>query len=285
MTVRYLILGAGGQLGRAFRQFLEQQGYEVVACGRAEVDVSSPGALRRVFSATRPDVVINCAAYNHVDLAEREWEQALSVNGTAVKNLALLTREHGAVLVHYSTDYVFDGEKGAPYMISDLPRPLSRYGKSKLIGEEFLRALGDRYYLIRTSWVFGPGKENFITKVLAWAGQREELRIVTDQVSCPTYTRDLVEGTLRLLATGRYGVYHLTNTGYCSRYEWARYILERVGWRGRLVPARSADFGLPAPRPHFSALDNSPLPELLNWEMPPWQDATRRFLAELGFAE
>ncbi|WP_084665179.1 dTDP-4-dehydrorhamnose reductase [Thermanaeromonas toyohensis] len=283
--MRYLILGAGGQLGRAFRQFLEQQGYEVVACGRAEVDVSSPGALRRVFSATRPDVVINCAAYNHVDLAEREWEQALSVNGTAVKNLALLTREHGAVLVHYSTDYVFDGEKGAPYMISDLPRPLSRYGKSKLIGEEFLRALGDRYYLIRTSWVFGPGKENFITKVLAWAGQREELRIVTDQVSCPTYTRDLVEGTLRLLATGRYGVYHLTNTGYCSRYEWARYILERVGWRGRLVPARSADFGLPAPRPHFSALDNSPLPELLNWEMPPWQDATRRFLAELGFAE
>lgn len=280
--MRYLILGAEGQLGRAFRELLAAQGHEVTALGRAGADVTDFQALRAVFANLRPQVVVNCAAYNLVDRAEEEWQQAFLVNGIAVKNLAVLCRERGAVLVHYSTDYVFDGQKGAPYTIADRPRPLCRYGESKLLGEELLLAFGERFYLIRTSWVFGPGRDNFVTKVLQWAREREELRVVTDQVSSPTYTRDLAAATLALLETGQYGLYHLTNAGHCSRYEWARFILDRIGWRGKLVPARDADFNLPAKRPPFSALDNFPVPHLLGREMPPWQEATARFLNELG---
>lgn len=280
--MKYLVLGAGGQLGTAFRALLHDQGQDCLALGQEALDITDMSHLDEILHEAKPDVVLNCAAYNQVDRAEQEWRQAFLVNAIAIGGLAQLARSHGCVLVHYSTDYVFDGVKAAPYTIVDLPHPISRYGESKLLGEEQLRQFGERFYLIRTSWVFGAGNENFVTKLIGWARDRRELKVATDQVSSPTYTMDLARATLTLLKTGRGGLYHVSNSGWCSRYEWARFILEQCGWDGRLLPAKSADFPSPAARPPFSALDNHPYSSLAGGELPGWQEATRNFLSETG---
>jgi len=280
-AIKYLLLGAGGQLGTAFRSLLREQGQDCLAFDQ-EMDITDFERLRQIFDNAGPDVVINCAAYNNVDRAEAEWRQAFMVNGIAVGGLAQLAREYGCVLVHYSTDYVFDGEKRAPYTIADQPCPLSLYGESKLLGEEQLKLNGERFFLIRTSWVFGQGNENFATKLLQWAKNKTELRVVTDQVSSPTYTRDLAQATLKLLVTGRYGLYHVCNSGSCSRYEWAEFVLKQINWSGKLLPAKSADFDTPAARPQYSVLDSFPYSQLVGEDLPGWQEATAHFLKEIG---
>jgi dTDP-4-dehydrorhamnose reductase len=280
--VKYLVLGANGQLGAAFRSLLRDRGQDCLALGHGAADITDFGRLRQVFDEARPDVVINCAAYNQVDRAEEEWRQAFLVNGIAVGGLARLAKEHGSVLVHYSTDYVFDGEKKAPYTIVDLPNPLSRYGESKLLGEEQLKLSGERYFLIRTSWVFGAGNENFVTRLLQWARDRQEIKVATDQHSSPTHTRDLAQATLKLLETGRYGLYHLCSSGACSRYEWAEFVLRQIGWSGRLLPALSKDFDSPAARPQYSVLDSYLYKQLTGEELPDWQEAVLNFLKETG---
>ncbi len=282
--MKYLLLGADGQLGTAFRALLREQDQNCLALGQVALDITDFNRLRQVFQDARPDVAINCAAYNQVDRAEQEWRQAFMVNAIAVGGLAQVAREADCTLVHYSTDYVFDGKKTTPYTIVDPPNPLSRYGESKLLGEEQVRLLGEKFFLIRTSWVFGTGNDNFVTKLLQWAGERDELKVVTDQVSSPTYTADLARATLQLLETGRYGLYHLCNSGYCSRFEWARFILEQIGWQGRLLPALSADFQSPAVRPEFSALDTFPFTSLsgAGAALPGWPEATRKYLTETG---
>ena len=160
-----------------------------------------------------PDVIINCAAYNAVDLAETEWKKAFMVNGIGVKNLALAANEQGSILVHYSTDYVFDGKSDRPYTIIDPVHPINRYGESKLFGEKVVRDLCNRSYLIRTSWVFGKGKTNFVLKMLEWCKDKTEISVVDDQLSSPTYTVDLAKATLDLISTQSFGLYHITNSG------------------------------------------------------------------------
>jgi dTDP-4-dehydrorhamnose reductase len=199
-----------------------------------------------------------------------------------VGGLAQAAREHGCILVHYSTDYVFDGKKTTPYTIVDRPSPISLYGESKLLGEEQLKLNGERFFLIRTSWVFGQGNENFVTKLLQWAKNKQELKVVTDQVSSPTCTPDLAQATLKLLETGRYGLYHICNNGSCSRHEWAEFILRQIKWNGKLLPALSADFQTPADRPQYSVLDSFPYMQLVGEELPNWQVATLNFLKENG---
>jgi dTDP-4-dehydrorhamnose reductase len=228
----------------------------------------------------RPDVVMNGSAYNDVDGAESDWQGAFLVNGIGVKNLALACRNVGAVLVHFSTDYVFDGQTDRPYTIGDMPNPVNTYGQSKLLGEEFLREHGDRYYLIRTSWVFGSGVHSFPLKVCRWARERHTLRMVEDQVSSPTSATDLARATLLLIRTEQYGLYHVTNSGPASRYQWAEVILNAIGWDGSLEPARSDEFPSPARRPSYSVLDNFPLLMTIGETLPPWQEATERFLRE-----
>jgi dTDP-4-dehydrorhamnose reductase len=279
--MKYLLLGAGGQLGTAFRALLHERGQEYLAFDQ-ELDITDFGRLRQIFDDARPDVVINCAAYNNVDQAEAEWRQAFVVNGIAVGGLARVAREYGCILVHYSTDYVFDGEKETPYTIADRPCPISLYGESKLLGEEQLWLNGVRFFLIRTSWVFGQGNENFVTKLLQWAKGQQELKVVNDQVSSPTYTRDLARATMKLLETGRFGCYHLCNSGSCSRYDWAEFILKQINWSGKLLPAKSSDFDTPAARPQYSVLDCLPYAQIVGEELPGWQEATLNFLKELG---
>jgi dTDP-4-dehydrorhamnose reductase len=283
MTV--LVTGANGQLGRDVVNLCHGRGIPCIAADSKMLDITDTIRVNEFIHTHRTEVIINCAAYNAVDLAEKEWKKAFSVNGLGVKNLVLAANQCGSVLVHYSTDYVFDGTNKRPYTIVDTPHPISRYGESKLLGENMVRDLCDHYFLVRTSWVFGKGTPNFVQKTLDWSINKTELSIVDDQISSPTYTMDLAKATLDLVSTRSFGIYHCTNSGICSRFDWAQYILHKVGWKGVLHRAKSGDFHTTAQRPEYSALDNFGIKEVLGYNLPTWQDATDRFMNEIGVSK
>ena len=281
--MKFLITGAGGQLGREFVRRLSEEDKNVLSLPREKLDITNFPQVREVIEDYKPDYVINCAAYNFVDKAEEDSKKAFLVNGTGVKNLLLSCMATGAVLIHFSTDYVFDGRRKHPYTITDVPNPINEYGKSKLLGEETVLHGGySRYYLIRTSWVFGDGKSSFVMKLFNWMEGNESLKIVKDQVSSPTYTKDLAGAVLDLIQTQRFGLYHITNTEYCSRYEWAKFITENIKWGGKVIPINSEEFSSLAESPSFSALYNFPLEETIGYSLPGWKNATQRFLKERG---
>lgn len=279
--MKILVTGAGGQLGQDIRKECSSRNIPCIAADSRTLDITDSHGVRALIRQNSPDLIINCAAYNAVDKAETDWRRAYQVNGLGVRNLALAAREGNAILIHYSSDYVFDGRKDTPYTIADNPDPLSMYGRSKQLGEQMVRDLADRYFLIRTSWVFGAGNVNFARKILEWSRDKDHLEIVDDQVSVPTYTRDLARATLDLAGTGEYGLHHITNSGSCSRYGWTRFILESIGWKGTLLPARTEDFPTAARRPSYSVLDNFGSREVLGYELPTWEAATHDFLKEM----
>ena len=273
--MKYLITGASGQLGKAFRKVLES---DAIFLSHKELDITDLTEVREALSHYKPKVVINCAAYNKVDDAEKDWREAYKVNGLGSRNLAVASNELGAILVHFSTDYVFDGTKKTPYTIADKPNPISEYGKSKLLGEEFVRSLTTRHIIIRTSWVFGDGTQNFVHKVMSWSRKYKTLRIVVDEVSSPTYTEDLAKATVDLLKVGAFGLFHITNSESASRYEFAKEILNIVGWNGKVEKATQEDFKLLARRPKYSVLDNFALKEAIGYNLRSWKEALREFL-------
>ncbi|MBN1946445.1 MAG: dTDP-4-dehydrorhamnose reductase [Bradymonadales bacterium] len=277
-----LITGADGQLARALRSECQKRGTAATALDRSTLDIRHLALVRRCVADLKPDAIINCAAYNAVDRAESQFAEACLVNGIGPRNLAIAAQEQGVPLVHFSTDYVFDGAKDTPYTIADQPRPLNRYGHSKRLGEQLVCFLTTRFYLVRLSWVFGHGKENLVTRVLRQAQQGQTLRYVTDQVSCPTYASDLAPAVLDLLETGAYGLYHVTSGTFCSRLEWVRTIVAMAGLPVPVEAVDSSAFPDAAPRPRFSAMDPFPLKETIGREIPDWIDATRRFLKEIG---
>jgi dTDP-4-dehydrorhamnose reductase len=227
----------------------------------------------------KPDVIINCAAYNLVDKAEESPETAFTVNATGPANLARAAALNKAVFVHFGSDYVFDGNKESGlYTEDDATNPLNEYGKSKLAGEERSLEELDRCLVLRLSWVFGQGKQNFIYKLTQWAAGNEYLKIACDEFSVPTYTGAVVDVTLKALQQGLTGRYHLTNSGFCSRYEWAKEILDVLGVRKFIRPVSMDSFKLPAKRPNFSAMTNAKIAGLLNISIPTWQEAVRSFL-------
>jgi len=276
--MRYLLAGARGQLAAEIIRILKERAVEFIAPEESALDITDAAKVFEVIVGYGPDVVINCAAYNAVDAAEEDWRKAFMINGTGVRNLANATQKAGAALVHFGTDFVFDGTKGSPYTIADAPNPISKYGESKLLGEMYVRDLMQRFFLIRLSWVFGSGAFSFPTKVLQWSSKNRKLRIVDDQIASPSYTVHLAKAVMDLIATEAFGLYHMTNTGRCSRYEWARFILEKSGWDGEVEPAKSMEFDTPAKRPPFSVLENFPLKETIGYELPSWQEATEEFL-------
>jgi len=281
--MKILITGAKGQLGQAFQKKFEQLNRKYIAKGSKELDITKIDQLKNLVQNEKGIThIINCAAYNHVDKAEEEWEKAYQINGLGVRNLSIISNEISAELIHYSTDYVFSGKK-VEYTIYDTVDPINKYGESKALGEREITQ-AQRYYLIRTSWVFGVGKDNFAKKVINWSQNSKELKITTDEKSAPTYTEDLVEATLELIKQKVYGIYHITNTP-CTRYEWAEYILKKIGWQGSLKPAKRSDFNLPAKRPESSVLNNFGYKEVTGKKMPDWKDATDRFLKEMGLIE
>ncbi|MDW7999001.1 MAG: dTDP-4-dehydrorhamnose reductase, partial [Thermodesulfovibrio sp.] len=247
--MKYLITGAKGQLAREFVKFLESKGKDFLALSKDELDIGDFSQVLAILKQIKPQVVINCSAYNHVDKAEDEFEQALRVNCIGVSNLAVACREVGALLVHYSTDYVFDGQKQGLYNEEDKPNPLSKYALSKYLGERQIPSILEKYLIFRTSWVYGEGKQNFLSKLEQWAQSQDYLRVACDEFSVPTSTKTLVEVTMKTLKEGLTGLYHLVNSGYCSRYEWAKEYLRLKGVYKFIYPAYQAEFSLPAKRP------------------------------------
>ena len=276
--MKILVPGADGQLGRQFAEVLRTDDHSVTALNREKLDITDAEAVQDAISQYEPDVVINCAAYNFVDKAEPEFEIANEVNAYGVRNLAMSCSKSKALLIHFSSDYVFDGKKGDFYTEEDKPNPINRYGQSKLLGEKLLMEETDNFLLFRVSWVFGEGRQNFLFKLSEWAKNRRILKIVYDQISIPTYTGDIVSITLFALCKGLRGVYHLTNGGYASRYEVARYFLERLGLDNLVLPVSSDYFPSPATRPYFSAMSNSKISGELDVTIPEWKIGIDRYV-------
>lgn len=275
-----LITGANGQLGKEFQKFLSEKNREVLALDIQELDITDLEKTRKILKNIQAEYIINCAAYNDVDKAQEEWKKAFSVNAIGVRNLAIVAAETGAELVHFSSDYVFSGNRNVPYTIYDRPNPINKYGESKVLGERFLKELNNKYYLVRTSWLFGDGEKNFLRKVLLWASSRQKIRVVDDEVSSPTCTSDLAKAVWDIIKIKAYGTYHITNSS-CSRYEWAELILKEINWQGVLERSKRQEFNLPAKRPDYTVLDNFGFKETTGYEMPSWQEATLRFISAM----
>jgi len=236
--MKIMITGSDGQLGKDLQKECQSRAIRFLASDVDVLDICDLKEVQEYVWMAHPTAIINCAAYNAVDQAETDFAKAKMVNGIGPKNLAIAAEEAGIPIIHFSTDFVFNGDKGSAYSITDQPNPISRYGQSKLLGEQLVQAVTNRFFVVRLSWVFGAGNMNFVKKVLEWAKKKDVIKIVDDQVSSPAYVVDLAPAILDLLETGSFGLYHLTNQGHCSRYEWAKLIVEKAGLDASVEPAR-----------------------------------------------
>jgi dTDP-4-dehydrorhamnose reductase len=279
--MKVLVTGAKGQLGTDLVLLLSDRGYEVYGYGREELDITNFDQVKRVIREIHPDVVIHTAAYTKVDLAESEPDQAFLINSYGTRNVAVVSEAVGAKLVYISTDYVFDGTATTPYNEFASTNPQSVYGKSKLAGEQFVRDLHSKFFIVRTSWVFGKHGNNFVKTMLKLAQERDELMVVHDQVGCPTYTIDLANCVLELIQTEKYGVYHVSNSGHCSWYEFAKAIFEEAGIEVKVNPCTTKDFPRPAPRPTYSVFEHMALKLNGFSEMRYWREALKEFIIRI----
>ena len=280
--MKILLTGSNGQLGYSFKKLFDSLKIKYIATDYQEMDITDDEAMEQFFDKNSNFThIINCAAYNDVDKAENEIEQCIKVNEEAPLIIARYAKKMGAVFVTYSTDFVFDGHKIKPYMEEDVPNPLSVYGKSKYEGENKVLKIYNKSFIIRTSWLFGIGGNNFNKQVISWSKSRDTLNIVDDQVSAPTYSADLAEFSWKLIQTEKYGLYHITNNGEASKYDQAKYVLEKIGWKGKLNRAKTKDFNLPAKRPKYSKLSSAKVEKLLGEKIPAWQSGIDRFLLEM----
>jgi dTDP-4-dehydrorhamnose reductase len=271
--MRLLITGAAGMLGRDVAAAAGRSGHEVVALARAQLDVADRAAVHRAIVAARPDAVVNCAAWTDVDGAETDEEAATRVNGDGAGHLA----EAAPYVVHVSSDYVFDGRGSEPYREDDPTAPLSAYGRSKLAGERAIQAAGADHAIVRSSWLFGTGGRNFVDSMLRLAAERDRLRVVDDQVGCPTYTGHLAAALVTIAEQGNTGILHVAGGGACSWFELARAALQESNVSTRIEPCTTAEFPRPAPRPAYSVL-GSTRPDAPT--LAPWRDGLRAYLRE-----
>lgn len=277
--MKYLLIGNHGQLGSEFEDKLTELRKDFVAVDIDKVDICDYQAITNLFSFVKPSIVINCAAYNDVDAAEHNKEIAFNVNAEAVKYLAYSSYKHHAFLIHFSSDYVFDGKKtDGMYSEVDETNPINTYGKSKLAGEHLLQNELDDYLLFRLSWVYGSGTQNFIFKITQWAIDKEILKVTDDEISVPTSTQVIVDVVLNSIKQGLEGKFHLTNSGFCSRFQWAETIIRLLELNTKLEPVAQDYFKLPAKRPKFSAMSNSKISGELNIEIPLWEVSLIDFL-------
>jgi dTDP-4-dehydrorhamnose reductase len=263
-VVRVLLTGAGGQLGLELSEILPDRGHEVVALDRQGLDVADPDAVEGAFEEGSPELVVNAAAYTNVDGCEEATDLAYSVNALGPRNLAQACERRGCELLHVSTNYVFDGRGERPYEPFAPPNPISAYGRTKLAGEELVTRLTNRWYVVRSAGVYGRG-HNFVRTMLRVAEERDSLKVKDDEFISPTYARDLAEGIAGIVEDGRYGLYHLTNAGSCSWYEFTREIFRLAGVETEVVPIPGSEYPLPAARPANGVLSTLSSPELRHW--------------------
>jgi dTDP-4-dehydrorhamnose reductase len=279
--LRILLIGANGQLGSDLVKI--SGAHEVVAKTHQDLDVVHFPTVQEQVRKTQPDVIINTAAFHQVDLCETEVLAAFEVNAYGVRNLALAAREVDSVLVHFSTDYVFEGTAGKPYTEDDAPNPINAYGISKLAGEKFIRYLWPKSFVIRTCGLYGhagsSGKGgNFVEAMLQKALHGDPIRVVNDQRLTPTSTRELARKVMEIVPTKHYGLYHITGNGECSWYEFAQTIFELKGIRARLGPTTAREFNAAARRPAYSVLDNTRLRQLGMDDLHDWRQALKEYL-------
>ncbi|MEC3856828.1 dTDP-4-dehydrorhamnose reductase [Bacillus sp. WOD8 KX774193] len=275
---RVLVTGAKGQLGKDMVNSLTSVGYQVYGFGRDELNITDSCRVKQVISEIQPAIVIHTAAHTKVDLAESEPEEAFLINGIGTRNLAVYSESIGAKMVYISTDYVFDGTGTVPYNEFTSTSPLGVYGRSKLAGEHFVQNFHSKFFIVRTSWVYGQHGNNFVKTMLEIAKDRDELSVVNDQRGCPTYTIDLASYILQLIDSEKYGVYHISNSGQCTWYEFAKAIFEEAGIEIQVNPCTTNDFPRPAPRPAYSVFDHMSL-RLNGFNTPRgWRDALKEFL-------
>ena len=281
---RVLVLGHQGMLGSALMASLRSADSVVELHGAdlPEIDITDAASISRVLDESQPDLVINCAAFTRVDDAETHVDEAMRVNGEGAGNVASAAASRGAKVVHISTDFVFDGEKESPYVETDVPRPLSIYGRSKLEGERRVAAAAEDHLIVRTSWLYGPGGRNFVTTILELAGKQDELRVVDDQRGCPTYTRDLARAIWALCKADARGIVHAAGRAACSWYEFACEIVRRLPLDAEVTAVTSDEFKRPAERPANSVLDTSRLRDLTGFEFPHWTESLADYLNSLS---
>jgi dTDP-4-dehydrorhamnose reductase len=280
--MKWLIAGANGQLGRCLQQTLESNSIEHAAYSKEEMDISDFSHVKDVVNRVKPDIVVNTAAYTNVHQAEIDQIEAFVINQTGVASLANASKLVNARLIHFSTDYVFSGESTKPWQVSDATNPLSKYGESKLAGElEIARIYPENSMIIRTAWLYSPFGKNFYKTILNKAiNSQETVRVVNDQIGQPTNANDLAELTVRAISKKALtGVYHGTNSGACSWFEFAKFIFEIVGEDvNRVVPIPSSEYATRAKRPKYSVLDGQKWSESGIEPLGPWKDSVRNLL-------
>lgn len=282
--MKILLIGADGQLGTDIQKVIDRS--ELIPLTIADIDVTDAKNVSAVITKYKTEVVINTSAYHRVDDCEDHDKEAFAVNALGVKNLCVACKEAGSALVHISTDYVFDGNKGKPYTEADIPNPGTVYGISKLAGEEYVRSMLKKYFLIRTCGLYGvagclgKGGGNFVESMLKLAKQKPVIRVVGDQVVSPTYTLDLARKISQLIRTEHYGLYHIANKGSCSWYEFAKKIFELTGTKVKVESATTDEFKSKARRPAFSVLDNANLRKIGLDDLRTWDKALEAYLEE-----
>lgn len=279
-----LLIGAKGQVGTELQRTLTG---DIIAIDRQTLDLTQPDAIRQVIQDKQPDLIVNAAAYTAVDKAESEPELANLVNGVAPTIMAETAKKIGARLIHISTDYVFDGTKNTPYLEEDLTNPVSAYGRSKLAGEEGIEKTNAESLILRTAWVYGSYGNNFVKTMLRLGKDREEIRVVADQVGSPTWARDIAEAIAFFANSPQTGIYHFTNSGVCSWYDFALAIFEEAQALGfplnirQVIPITTAEYPTPAQRPAYSVLSCRKTADCLGTYPRHWRQSLRKMLAEL----
>ena len=276
-----IVTGITGQLGYDVAAELERRGEDFIVTSRNEIDLTNEKSIKTFIANHQPTAVIHCAAYTAVDKAESEAELALTVNGMATRHIAEACRDVGAKLLYPSTDYVFGGDGSKPYEVDDEKSPCNVYGRSKLLGEDSVRAICRKNFIVRISWVFGKNGKNFVKTMLNLAEKHKKVRVVADQVGSPTYTKDLAPLLVDMIHTEKFGIYHATNEGFCSWAEFAKEIFKQAKKNVEVEGIQTADYPTPARRPFNSRLSKKSLDEAGFNRLPTWQDALKRYLTEL----
>lgn len=284
--MKVLVTGAAGQLGSVVVSLFQETGHTVVGCDRTELDITDQDACFSLLEGHRPDAVIHCAAYTAVDLAEQEVDAAYAINAAGTRNMVLASERVGAKFCYISTDYVFDGVSRQPYHEYDNTNPETIYGRSKRAGEVLVQSLSSAYFIVRTSWVYGLHGKNFVKTMLRLGLERSEIKVVNDQKGSPTYAVDLAKFLLELIGTEKYGIYHASNTGICTWYEFATAIfaeaqaLSGTSYRAQVLPCTTKEYPLPAPRPRNSAMEHLSIRTNGMADLRPWREGLRDFLKE-----
>lgn len=285
--MKVAVVGAAGQLGSDVSREFCRNGDEVRDLSHGEIEICSLTSVRAVLQEAKPETIVNTAAMHHVEECEGDPLKAYDVNGLGSRNLATVAHELGAVLIHISTDYVFDGSKKSPYVETDAALPLNVYGNTKLAGESFVRTMAEKHFILRTSALYGTnpcrgkGGRNFVERMLRLAGERQELRVVDDETVSPTPTAELARQIVILSRSGQFGLYHATSEGSCTWYEFAAKIFDLAGVRTKLTAASPGEFPAKVARPRYSVLENRALKALGLNGFHPWEEGLRSYLSEL----